>query len=287
MRRLASRSDHPTLVIVGIWTASRARLCRTNPRNAIYWEHSLTLERLRTERLIHFRLRFALPLLAKVHCVAPSVATALALGYSGIPDANVHVIENPWTRSRPTSNRTPAANNEYEGLRLLFAGRLVDVKRPAMAIEALSYLPAHVVLHIAGDGPLRRRLQGLATQLGISSRVYFHGWLNDLSVLLRECDLLVSTSKSESFGLGLLDAAEAGLPIVAFGVGAVAEVVPHFAPGWIIPHESPRSIADTILWAESRLNEPPGVDEARKLRGQLESTAISERWLTLLSILQC
>ncbi len=83
-------------------------------------------------------------------------------------------------------------------------------------------------LTIAGDGFLRSELLRLAEELGISTAVRFTGWLpqSALRTLLHEQHFAVQPSQHESFGLTALEAASAGLPLIA---GARTGVVPDLA----------------------------------------------------------
>lgn len=83
-------------------------------------------------------------------------------------------------------------------------------------------------LTIAGDGFLRGALQQLARELAIGDHVRFTGWLPpaELRALVGTQHVAVQPSEHESFGLVALEAAAAGLPLIA---GARAGVVPDLA----------------------------------------------------------
>jgi glycosyltransferase involved in cell wall biosynthesis len=65
------------------------------------------------------------------------------------------------------------------------------------------------------DQKFRRELKRLAKVLNISERIVWLDWLDDTSPLLAAADLFVSPSHSEGFGLAILDAMAAGVPVVA------------------------------------------------------------------------
>jgi len=92
-----------------------------------------------------------------------------------------------------------------------------------------------VRLVVAGDGPLRAELEALAREVG--ARALFLGELppEEVAELLASADLFVSPTHSEGLGLGLLEAAAAGLPAVAYRVGGVPEVVIHGRTGLLVP----------------------------------------------------
>jgi glycosyltransferase involved in cell wall biosynthesis len=82
-------------------------------------------------------------------------------------------------------------------------------------------------LIIAGDGPERSRLQALAGELNLESRVTFPGYLDRASVrdLLQRADALVHPSYHETFGIILIEALATGLPVIATRSGGPAEIV--------------------------------------------------------------
>ena len=95
-------------------------------------------------------------------------------------------------------------------------GRLAGQKRVDLAIEALAFGPKHWWLLIAGDGPLRRDLEGQAERLNVRSRVVFAGSTRFPEKILQIADIYVLSSDYEPFGQVLLEAMGCGLKIVAF-----------------------------------------------------------------------
>ncbi len=110
---------------------------------------------------------------------------------------------------------------------ILVASRLTREKQIDLAIKALAVAlktNPDLGLVIAGTGPLEGELKALARQLGVESKVIFAGWIADLTDLYRTADLFLLTSAYEGYGLTLLEASFAGLPIVATDVGVASEV---------------------------------------------------------------
>src|SRR6202040_1450458 len=96
----------------------------------------------------------------------------------------------------------------------LALGRLHPNKGFDLLLEALA-ATREVTLWIAGDGPLRPRLERVAARLGIIGRVRFPGWRGDGAGLLAPADLLVCPSLYEPLGNVVIEAWSAGLPVVA------------------------------------------------------------------------
>ena len=127
-------------------------------------------------------------------------------------------------------------------LRVLFLGRLVEVKGVDLLIQACAPLPG-VTLTIAGDGPERRALERLVVQAGAARRVRFVGQQlgPDKEALLREVDALALPSRvlpdgrTDSAPVVLLEAMAAGLPVVATRVGGNEELISHEHNGLLVP----------------------------------------------------
>jgi glycosyltransferase involved in cell wall biosynthesis len=98
------------------------------------------------------------------------------------------------------------------------AARLVEGKRVDVILDAFARLaPAHPDLRlvVAGDGPAAPALKAQAQRLGLDDRVVFAGMRSDMPDVMRAFDLFAFASEAEGFGLVLLEAMAARLPIVA------------------------------------------------------------------------
>jgi len=111
-------------------------------------------------------------------------------------------------------------------------GRLVTDKGQQYLLSALSSLlqannaqSATIKLVIIGTGKLESQLKQTAQQLGIGHSVIFAGEISQASRLMPAFDLFVLPSIVEPFGLVLLEAMAARLPIVATRVGSIASIV--------------------------------------------------------------
>ena len=78
---------------------------------------------------------------------------------------------------------------------------------------------------LAGDGPLRKDLEGEARSLGLGDSVLFLGDCRDVPAVLASMDVAALTSDSESLSNAILEAMAAGLPVVAYSVGGNTEIV--------------------------------------------------------------
>jgi len=164
---------------------------------------------------------------------------------------------------------TAAAESAGEGAGpiLLFAGRLLAHKRLDLLLRAVALLPADgPLLTVFGEGPERERLEGLAAELGIFSRVLFRGHVEEDAEVwraLKAARLAVQPSAREGFGLFPLEAMAVGLPVVycQSPESAVGELVRDGVEGVAVPPEPEalaavlaRLLADEAEWQRLSAN---------------------------------
>ena len=89
-------------------------------------------------------------------------------------------------------------------------------------------------LIIAGEGPERNSLENLIKNLSLSDKVFLIGQSNDVPALMQCSNLMVLPSLKEAFGLVLLEAMQAGLPIIASKVGGIPEIISSPEKGLLI-----------------------------------------------------
>lgn len=78
---------------------------------------------------------------------------------------------------------------------------------------------------MVGDGPLREQAEKLAHELGVSRRMVFSGWWNDVPGLLAATTVSVLTSRHEGLPCSIVESLAAGVPVVATAVDGTVEVV--------------------------------------------------------------
>lgn len=103
-------------------------------------------------------------------------------------------------------------------------------------------------LEIIGEGPERANLQAEIKSLGLESRVQLLGEQKKPQKFMKRWDLFVLPSLSEVFGIVLLEAFEAGLPVVATNVGGIPEIVKNGENGVLVPAKDAERLSKTISW---------------------------------------
>ncbi len=144
-------------------------------------------------------------------------------------------------------------SNTAKEKQLLAVGRLEKVKAFDDLLQVFSYFvldnPDYKLV-IAGDGSEKERLKALAKELKIADKVVFKGKLSseELADEYQKSKLLISTSKSESFGLIVIEAANYGVPTVAFdSASGFCEIISNNKTGILISNRDIRKMAKAIL----------------------------------------
>jgi glycosyltransferase involved in cell wall biosynthesis len=169
----------------------------------------------------------------------------------------------------------PAGEAEGETGYLLYVGRLRIRKGVEVLLEALRELRRGVpgaVLRIAGNGEHRAALERTAADLGLGPAAAFLGTqsASQVRTLLSGAAALVIPSIYEGMPLVVVEAMDAGVPIVASAVSGIPEVVVDGETGWLVPPEDPAALARAL---ERVLTDPA---EARR-RGEAGRRRAAER----------
>jgi glycosyltransferase involved in cell wall biosynthesis len=100
---------------------------------------------------------------------------------------------------------------------------------------------------IAGEGPERERLEQLASHLGVTKRVRFLGFREDVGDLLAASDLVVLPSLREGLSIALLEAMAAGKPIIASSIGSQREVASHADMARLVRPADGQALGEAIV----------------------------------------
>ena len=147
---------------------------------------------------------------------------------------------------------------------LLCVCRLEPQKGVDVAIRALAEVP-DAYLVVLGEGPQRGELELLAAELGVP--VYMPGRVPDVAAWLRRTDLLVHPVRWEGFGLALLEAMLASVPVVATRVSSIPEIVVDGETGLLVPPDDPAALAGAVTRV---LADPAGYGERGLARARSE-----------------
>jgi glycosyltransferase involved in cell wall biosynthesis len=226
------------------------------------------------------------PLRAVVAAVLAGASRRFADGYA-LADEVVALCGRdclflPSARELPSAAPAPLDRTRRN---LLFLGRLEPVKGVDLLLAAFARLaPEHpdLDLHLVGEGSLASLAAG-----GPAGRVHLHRPVGPAGVAgyLAAADALVLPSRSESIPTTLLEAAAAGLPVVASAVGDVARVVGDFGLGQTVPPDDPVALTEALGgWAAGRPARLP-VETVARVRAQFHPAAAADGFLAAIGAL--
>jgi glycosyltransferase involved in cell wall biosynthesis len=169
----------------------------------------------------------------------------------GLPAAKVEVIHYGLDDVPQAWGTNPPDPVPPDARVLLCVCRLEPQKGVDVAIRALPEIPgAHLV--VLGEGPQRPALEQLARELDVP--VYLPGRVPDVAAWLRRASVLAHPVRWEGFGLALLEAMLASLPVVATRVSSIPEIVADGETGLLVPPDDASALAAAV----NRVLENPG-----------------------------
>jgi glycosyltransferase involved in cell wall biosynthesis len=170
--------------------------------------------------------------------------------FGALPDPAVREVIGfgvDWRRfaaaERPPRGRAPIVIGYAKGLHAYYG--------PLVLLDAIARLRNEAVpvrLRVAGQGPLAATLAERASVLGIEGMVEWPGELPDhaLPAFFGDLDLFAMPSHREAYGVAALEAAAAGVPVVASRVGGIPEVVADGESGLLVPPGDAAALADAL-----------------------------------------
>jgi glycosyltransferase involved in cell wall biosynthesis len=147
--------------------------------------------------------------------------------------------------------------------RLLHIGKFEHKKSQDIILRAFAQLltvyPDCSLTLIGADGPLLLQTRELIERLGLEQRAELHVNVphDQLPSFMEQADLFLLPSRIEPFGIVLLEAGAAGLPVIATRVGGIPELIEHERSGLLIAADN----VDELVQAIRRLIENPSLAE--------------------------
>jgi len=141
----------------------------------------------------------------------------------------------------------------------------------AAAIVAQQFPQAHFVLagvDTSKTSDVRKQLEQLVSELRLTERFHFLGWLDEAEKLLAALDVFVSASETESFGLAIAEAMAAGTAVVATATEGAQEVIDDRKTGLLVPVADVPQLADAVVTLL-------GHEERRKQLGSQAKEAVA------------
>jgi glycosyltransferase involved in cell wall biosynthesis len=199
----------------------------------------------------------------------------------GVPEDKVETIHYGLDNVPDAWGVNPPDDVPESARVLLAVARLTDQKGIDVAIRALADLPDDTVLVVLGEGPERAALQRLAREFGVEARVFLLGRVPDVAAWLGRATMLVHPARWEGFGLGVLEAMLAGLPVVATNVSALPELVVDGETGVLV---APDDVGALVRAVELALERPElGVAGLARAHADFSVARMADRTAALYS----
>ena len=237
--RQLRRHPHSALLTTGVWQAVAGWALQrlTGGRGAhLHVVHGGTDERRsygRKHLLAGLPLRF----------VAVSNFVRERLQAHGVPGERIDVVGN-FLPKGPTAQRGPF---KCDGVhRVVMLSRLDRIKRVGLLFDALERVPGLGVLQfdVYGSG---EEAAALCERARRHPNVTLHGYVPDAGAALASADLLLHTCPEEPFGLALLEAFAAGVPVLVANSGGAGDLVRHGANGWHFSANDATALGQQLL----------------------------------------
>jgi glycosyltransferase involved in cell wall biosynthesis len=186
--------------------------------------------------------------MARIKSCARVIAVSRFIGrlaeQHGVPPARVIVLPNT------IEMRDAPPAQPRDRITVGQTGRLAPGKGFDDSVRAFARLRERVPsaeLVLVGEGSERAHVAKLVRALRLESAVRFTGWQSNIEEWLARFDVFINPSREEPFGLAVLEASAAAIPVVAYDEGGVAEIVVHGETGLLAPPGDVRALGDALI----------------------------------------
>jgi len=164
----------------------------------------------------------------------------------GINEDKIQVI---YHSIETEENQIRKKYERHRPLKVCSVGRLEKVKNTQMLIETIALLDnkEEFLCDIYGMGSLYHDLDQLIIRKGLENIIHLKGFENDVKTIYRKYDVMVQPSLYESFGMTVIEAMAAGLPVICSDVGGLAEIVKDKENGFLFNVDSTDELAKILL----------------------------------------
>jgi len=179
----------------------------------------------------------------RVVCISQAIFDVLLK--RGVPRQRLQLIRSAvrasdWLAPAPRDEFLAEFGLPADAITIGAVAQLVARKGHRTLLEAAAAgLGTRARLIFFGAGGLRDELETEAERLGVAELVYFAGHRSDLGKWMGNLDLVVHPALMEGLGVALLQAAAAGVPVVASAVGGIPEAVLDGQTGLLVPPRDP------------------------------------------------
>jgi glycosyltransferase involved in cell wall biosynthesis len=269
--------------------ASLAKWISRSPVKIIFYLHSpLSHEiRNRTHRSALIWPIILLPILFSVHRVV-AVSNGVAKDYSALTHFPLSKIDiQSWAMITDIDIKPECdANSPHPWLvrprlfkTVIAAGRLAPEKNYSLLIETIAQSDSNLRCLILGDGPMHAELQNLISNRGLSESIQLVGRVERPESYFRKADLFALTSTFEGSPVVIIEALQAGLPVVATACGGPSELLENGKYGRLVP---PNDLPALVKAIREELDTPRDAALLKKRAADFHVSKAADHFLEII-----
>lgn len=229
-----------------------------------------------------------MPTAAMVVCNSRYTARSIRDAYK-LPDEKIRLLYNPVEprecRASRSAFRAELGIGEHEVV-VGHVGGMIPSRDQATLIKAIAAMRVVVPgvrLLMIGDGPMRGELETMAGELGLASTIRFVGYTDRVGDYLEAMDIYVNPTLDEGFGIAVIEAMIAGLPVVLADSGAHPELVTDGVTGTLYPGGDDKVLGEILIrLASDNGRSPAGVPLHSAAQTRFSSTVYAEGYRALI-----
>lgn len=224
------------------------------------------------------------------HIIAPSENMRdLFVDVEGVSRGKITVIGHGFDPAVESKITEPSDISELwpnGGIRFIAIGKIFWIKGYEGLLRAIRDArnsEPNISLLIVGSGGVDE-LKQLVIELEIEEAVTFAGWRPDVASLLSSADIFVHNALAESFGMVVIEAMLAGMPVICTNVGIAAEVIENGKNGHMVSVGSVTELAHAMITMSRSKNDWNKIGEYnRKIAGEFTSRKMASEHQTAYS----
>lgn len=169
---------------------------------------------------------------------------------NGIEPERIEVIYNIFYPEERSDEKCIPLLTDYEGCKILFVGRIAECKGIPFLLDSFSELTKNNIearLFFVGEGEDLQKIKKRVLMCKMDKDVFFLGYTDNPQAILQHADVVVLPSKEEGFGRVLLEAMNAGVPVIGTRIGGIPEIIEHNINGMLVDYGDAVGLRDAML----------------------------------------
>lgn len=169
---------------------------------------------------------------------------------------NVFFLSNAIDFDRFYFDRT--ATDKENIINAVCVGSLVDKKNQKFLIPIALYLKSKgydCIINVLGDGPNRSLLENQIKANNLTENIVLHGNVNNVEEFMWKANFFIHTATYEPFGLVLLEAMSAGLPVISLDGKGNRDIIKHKENGYIFQDQNAKQFGNALIELKENPNE--------------------------------